>query len=140
MRASKVAWVLLAGLSGCASMPMPRSVADPVFVPRPCAFEATQVACGSVFVPEDHAAPQGRKIALNVIVFKALAPTPGDSAQFDLEGGPGFAVTDSAAFYAGDGEAYRRARDVVLVDMEDGKVLPAPQGDYHFTDAVTEHE
>jgi len=23
--------------------------------------------------------------------------------------------------------------------MEDGKVLPAPQGDYHFTDAVTEH-
>lgn len=117
MRASKIAWVLLAGLSGCASTPMPTTVVGPVFVPRPCAFEGTQVACGSVLVPEDHAAPQGRKIALNVIVFKALAPAPGDSAQFDLEGGPGFAVTDSAAFYASDGEAYRRARDVVLVDM-----------------------
>ena len=23
--------------------------------------------------------------------------------------------------------------------MEDGRVLPPPQGDYHFTDAVTEH-
>jgi len=38
-------------------------------------------------------------------------------AQYDLEGGPGFAATDFLAFYAGEGALYREKRDVVLADM-----------------------
>ena len=89
------------------------------FVERVCepAAQAQHVTCGTVDVPEDHAKPDGRKIALNVVVFHALEPGNVKAAQFDLEGGPGFAVTDSAGFYASDGEAYRQHRDVVLFDM-----------------------
>lgn len=89
------------------------------FVEQPCATQlvAAHARCGTISVPEDHERPDGRSIALNVIVFPALEPGPEPAAQFDLEGGPGFAVTDSAAFYAVDGEAYRRHRDVVLFDQ-----------------------
>lgn len=119
MRASKAVLALFAVASGgCASTPMPSPVAGPAFVPRPCASEiAEHVVCGSVLVPEDYTESNGRKIALNIIVFQALTPGSTKRAQFDLEGGPGFAVTDSAGFYATDGAAYRQKRDVVLVDM-----------------------
>jgi pimeloyl-ACP methyl ester carboxylesterase len=119
MRAAKAVLALFAGAScACVSMPMPGPVAGPAFVPHPCPGEiAERIDCVSVRVPESYAEPQGRKIALNAIVFRALAPEGTKAAQFDLEGGPGFAVTDSAAFYASDGAAYRRTRDVVLVDM-----------------------
>lgn len=92
---------------------------DPVFVAHACAADlaAAHVRCGSVSVPENRADPAGRTIALNVVVFEALDADESGSAQFDLEGGPGFAVTESAAFYASDGKAYRQHRDVVLVDM-----------------------
>jgi pimeloyl-ACP methyl ester carboxylesterase len=89
------------------------------FVAQPCdaALQAPSVTCGTVAVPEDYAKPQGRTIDLHVIDFHALEPGSEKAAQFDLEGGPGFAVTDSAVFYATDGEAYRQHRDVVLFDM-----------------------
>lgn len=89
------------------------------FVAKPCAPALAEAGarCGTVAVPENHSLPDGRRIGLNVIVFAALEPAAQKGAQFDLEGGPGFAVTESAEFYAGDGAAYRRFRDVVLVDM-----------------------
>jgi pimeloyl-ACP methyl ester carboxylesterase len=86
------------------------------FAQHPCAAELTGATCGSISVPEDYEHPS-RSIALNVIVFRASEPNREKAAQFDLEGGPGFAVTDSAGFYASDGAAYRKLRDVVLFDM-----------------------
>jgi pimeloyl-ACP methyl ester carboxylesterase len=94
--------------------------AAPVFDPRPCGEEAAKAAarCGVVYVPENHAKPHGRKIPLNVIVLPAtgVAQDP-TRAQYDLEGGPGFAATDFLAFYATDGAIYREHRDIVLADM-----------------------
>jgi pimeloyl-ACP methyl ester carboxylesterase len=89
------------------------------FAPKPCppALAAANAKCGSVAVPEDYSNRAGRVIALNVIVFNALANDGERAAQFDLEGGPGFAVTDSAALYVGEGARYRKDRDVVLADM-----------------------
>jgi len=106
-------------LAACSSPPQPQSATAFAFVAQPCApaFVSKDTACGSVVVPEDYASTSGRRISLNVIVFRALEPGVEKQAQFDLEGGPGFAVTDSADFYATDGEPYRRSRDVVLVDM-----------------------
>lgn len=71
-----------------------------------------------MYVPENHAKPHGRKIPLNVIVLPATgAPLDATRAQYDLEGGPGFAVTKFLEFYAGEGAPYRAHRDIVLADM-----------------------
>lgn len=106
-------------LAGCRAGPAPRSDSAFAFVPHACApaLANAKARCGHVRVPENHDAPSARQIDLDVIVFDALKPTGNDSAQFDLEGGPGFAVTDSAAFYATDGVGYRTDRAVVLADM-----------------------
>jgi pimeloyl-ACP methyl ester carboxylesterase len=86
---------------------------------RECAaaFAKGGALCGVVAVPENYADPGIRTISLNVVVFPATEPGRVKAAQFDIEGGPGFAVTESADFYATDGASYRRHRDVVLVDM-----------------------
>lgn len=96
-----------------------REKSAPLFVAKDCAASLAKAGavCGTVSVPENYAAPDGRRIDLNVIVFRAREPMRERNAQFDLEGGPGFAVTESAGFYATDGESYRQHRDVVLVDM-----------------------
>jgi pimeloyl-ACP methyl ester carboxylesterase len=105
--------------SGCHS---PSDTADPIgfqFVTHDCppALATANARCGYVAVPEDYSKRGGRTINLNVIVLNSLEPGGARAAQYDLEGGPGFAVTDSAAFYATDGAMYRTHRDVVLADM-----------------------
>jgi pimeloyl-ACP methyl ester carboxylesterase len=94
--------------------------AAPEFEPRECGATAAEAGarCGTVYVPEDHAKPHGRRIPLNVIVLPATArPPDAKRAQYDLDGGPGFAATDFLSFYAGEGARYREHRDVVLADM-----------------------
>jgi pimeloyl-ACP methyl ester carboxylesterase len=112
-------FLVAASLLGCHAHRSGVEVAGFRFMPATCApaLAEAHARCGTVAVPEDAATPAGRRIDLNVIVFDALEPGSERAAQFDLEGGPGFAVTDSAAFYAGDGIEYRRHRDVVLFDM-----------------------
>lgn len=92
---------------------------QPVFVEKACADERTaKVArCGTVSVPENREAPEGRTIALNVIVMPATLPGPHAPPLFDIEGGPGLPVTKNAEFYASVGIGYRARRDVVMVDQ-----------------------
>ena len=111
--------LILAMASGCR---LPSDAIDPIafqFVTQDCppALATANARCGFVAVPEDYSTWGGRNINLNVIVLKSLEPSGARDAQYDLEGGPGFAVTDSAAFYATDGAMYRTDRDVVLADM-----------------------
>jgi pimeloyl-ACP methyl ester carboxylesterase len=92
---------------------------DSAFVRQDCPPAAAVIGarCGHVQVPENHARPRGRQIALAVIVLPATSPNPNRKrAQYDLEGGPGFAVRDFLDFYASDGAIYRE-RDIVLADM-----------------------
>ena len=93
--------------------------ARPALEPRECSAEASAAGarCGVVYVPENHAKPRGRKIGLKVIVLPATGPANSGRAQYDLEGGPGFAATDFLGFYAGEGAMYRATRDIVLADM-----------------------
>jgi pimeloyl-ACP methyl ester carboxylesterase len=109
-------FLVVAALCGCQGA---REKSAPAFVAKDCATELAKAGatCGTVAVPENYAAPAGRRIDLEVMVFRARQANVGRNAQFDLEGGPGFAVTESADFYATDGESYRRNRDVVLFDM-----------------------
>lgn len=106
-----------AGLAACVSLAA--HARTPEFEVRECAPAAAAAAarCGVVYVPENHARPHGRKIALNVLLLPAADGVHRKVAQYDLEGGPGFAATDFLAFYASDGAPYRQSRDIVLVDM-----------------------
>src|SRR6187549_3162751 len=92
----------------------------PVFEPRPCeaAAKSAGARCGVIYVPEDQSRRHGRKIGLHVVVLPATGAARDDKrAQYDLEGGPGFATTDFLEFYAGEGAPYREKRDIVLADM-----------------------
>lgn len=92
-------------------------MAAPAIVPRDCpAALPAPVRCGSLEVPEDRARPEGRKIALNIVILPATGPVR-LPPLFDLEGGPGLPSTHSTPFYLSDGAAYRAGRDVVLVDQ-----------------------
>ncbi len=91
----------------------------PVFVERPCQKERLRevARCGSVTVPEDRGIVGGRTIKLNVVILPPTSPHSDLPPQYDLEGGPGLAVTPSADFYLSDGAAYRARREIVLVDQ-----------------------
>ncbi|GAA4711423.1 alpha/beta fold hydrolase [Sphingomonas lutea] len=102
--------VLAAALAAPSALP-----AAPHFETRPCLAPAVpRAVCGTVVVPEDRARPDGRRIALNVIVLKSATPAT-LPPLFDIEGGPGLPSTRSLGFYAGNGVA--KGRDVVLVDQ-----------------------
>ncbi|HEX5510936.1 MAG TPA: hypothetical protein VFX41_04425, partial [Actinomycetales bacterium] len=59
---------------------------------RPCQFNTdtgTRTGeCGTLVVPENHANPQSRLIALPVVRLRARTSQPGEPV-FYLEGGPG---------------------------------------------------
>src|SRR5687768_8291206 len=92
---------------------------QPAFVDEPCVdTRLTAIAqCGTVEVLENRAEPDGRRISLNVIVLRATSPGPHLPPLFDIDGGPGLAVTKNASFYLADGAAYRARRDVVMIDQ-----------------------
>ena len=91
--------------------------ASPAIVAHDCPPPiASRARCGTLEVPEDRARPEGRKIALNLIIIPAAGPVR-LPPLFDLEGGPGLPSTHSVGFYLTDGAAYRAGRDVVLIDQ-----------------------
>ena len=111
--------VLLAATSalvvGCSTEPD----WTPAFEAKPCpaALAGFPIVCGDVRVPENHVLPDGRMLSLNVVVLRTAAKSHRNEAQFELDGGPGLAVVETAAFYATDGAMYRERRDIVFVDM-----------------------
>lgn len=103
-------------LLGCGAEPEgPRSrvAMEPCFVPGVRA----PAKCGTVSVPEDPAAPSGRKIELQVVVLPALASAPEPDPVFFLAGGPGQAATQIAGFAIGAADRLRERRDFVFVDQ-----------------------
>jgi pimeloyl-ACP methyl ester carboxylesterase len=102
----------LAALPARAESPGPRI--DLSSCPVPGVAETAQ--CGTLEVPENRDLPDGRRIALKVMVIPAIEPK-GAAPLFDLAGGPGMAATIGADFYLTAGRAMRAHRDVVLVDQ-----------------------
>jgi pimeloyl-ACP methyl ester carboxylesterase len=85
----------------------------------PCRVDGLDatVRCATLEVPEDPAAPEGRRITLRLVVLPALGSEPAPDPIFVLTGGPGQAATESAAAFAEDLAASRARRDLVLVDQ-----------------------
>ena len=75
------------------------------------------VRCGRLVIPENWYQPQGRKIALNVVVMPMIGRGPEQAPVFWLEGGPGVPGTISAALYSTDLKFHRERRAVVLFDQ-----------------------
>lgn len=73
--------------------------------------------CGVVEVPEDRSNPEGRTIALDVLVLPATEPGGPPDPLFILAGGPGQAATDLAPLLARALENVHRRRDLVFVDQ-----------------------
>jgi pimeloyl-ACP methyl ester carboxylesterase len=89
---------------------------------RPCtlapefAVSSVEAQCGTLSVPEDRAAPDGRKIELAI----AWVPTDDGEAEdpvFMLAGGPGQSARDSYPSVATAFREIRRKRHVILVDQ-----------------------
>jgi pimeloyl-ACP methyl ester carboxylesterase len=88
--------------------------------PRPLApfeIEGKSVACGTVSVPEDHARPNGRRIALSFMVFKSRSLAPAPDAVVHLHGGPGVGIVERVALTSTLFEGLRARRDLVAFDQ-----------------------
>ncbi len=80
-------------------------------------IEGQTVICGAISVPEDHAAPQGRRIELEFAVLKSRSSYPDPDPLIHLHGGPGGGVVDQIAGYAQVFGPWRQTRDVILFDQ-----------------------
>lgn len=116
---------LAVALAASAAWPAPARAADP---PRPLRLAPCQLAhpvradrvaarCGTLEVPEDHARPGGRTLALRVAVVASQAPSKAPDPVFFLAGGPGQAATEVYPAVAPALARANRWRDVVLVDQ-----------------------
>ncbi len=80
-------------------------------------FSVLSAECGTLEVPENPAAPEGRKISLRVARVPAINRRKTPDPLFILAGGPGMAAS---TMYAGTAPAFariQRNRDIVLVDQ-----------------------
>lgn len=83
------------------------------------AFDLTliEARCGRLDVPENPAAPRGRRIGLRVAVVPAVSTRKRPDPLFVLAGGPGMAATSFYASVAPAFDRIHRDRDIVLVDQ-----------------------
>lgn len=76
-----------------------------------------EVLCGKHEVYEDRVGRTGRKISLNLVVARSLAPTAKPDPLFVLAGGPGQAATEVAERLMPTFDRIRRNRDIVFLDQ-----------------------
>jgi pimeloyl-ACP methyl ester carboxylesterase len=77
-------------------------------------FEAK---CGVLQVEENRDAPNGRTIALSILVAPATSRTPASDPVFLLAGGPGQGAASLAPMILHEFAEVRRDRDLVFVDL-----------------------
>lgn len=98
----------------------PQSPVTQIACPRPfpvTEIEGKTVFCGTVLVPEDHAEPQGRKIALKFMVMKSWSQYPEPDPLVYLQGGPGGSAFSILNKLGKVFEPWRKTRDIVFWDQ-----------------------
>lgn len=122
MRRAAFSLIILALLaSACAPQPAGLALTRSMDL-QPCSLvvgKETQVnaQCGTLSVPENPQDPQGRRIALHVVVVPAVKRTPERDALFLLAGGPGQSAVEAFPALLGFFFNIRQGRDIVLVDQ-----------------------
>ncbi|MDO9337956.1 MAG: alpha/beta hydrolase [Caulobacter sp.] len=111
---------LLVAALACAglSLAAPALAAKPVYEPAPCVGDfganLNRASCGILTVDEARGTESKRRVAIPVVVIKALQPRAGQPPVFYLQGGPGGAAA------AGAGRIARSplAKDMIAVDQD----------------------
>lgn len=118
---TRIWWVVVvAACGGARNVGAPSGArAAPAIALRACHVPhvADELRCGTLDVPEDRAHPEGRHLALPVVVLPAHAGRGRGVPLFSLQGGPGIAATMGAPIFATELAAFRDVGDVVLVDQ-----------------------
>lgn len=85
-------------------------------LPQKRSAATTAAFCAAFEVPEDRAAPDGRKLAMNLAVIRSTEAAADDFIVF-LAGGPGQAAIETWPQIAGALEPARKRRHVLLLDQ-----------------------
>ncbi|WP_172293710.1 alpha/beta fold hydrolase [Pseudoruegeria sp. HB172150] len=80
-------------------------------------IEGQTVICGTISVPEDHEAPEGRRIDLAFTVLKSHSDYPSPDPLVHLHGGPGGGIMGNFAGFAQVFDPFRQTRDLVMFDQ-----------------------
>jgi pimeloyl-ACP methyl ester carboxylesterase len=90
---------------------------SPCQLSHPLVSARVSARCGTLVVPEDRAAPGGRKIALAIAVVDAESPKAAPDPVFVLAGGPGQAIREVFPVLGSAFGRIVRSRALVLVDQ-----------------------
>ncbi|MCC1480781.1 alpha/beta hydrolase [Roseibaca sp. Y0-43] len=80
-------------------------------------IEGETLICGTVSVPEDHDAPEGRRLELLFTVMKSHSEVPEPDPLLYLHGGPGMGNMNGIAGLAQYFDGWRQTRDVITFDQ-----------------------
>lgn len=83
----------------------------------PFGLNHVKARCGNLAVPENPAAPDGRRIELNIAVVPATSPNAAPDPVVLLAGGPGQAATEAYAGLPGAFKGLNEHHDILLVDQ-----------------------
>jgi hypothetical protein len=84
---------------------------------RKCAIEGQAVRCGTLRVPENPGASDGRVLSVGILIAPRTGAAAPREPMFVLTGGPGAAATSDAEFFLDMLRPVRAAHDVVLMDQ-----------------------
>lgn len=90
---------------------------EPCSLPSIAGGQNTEALCATFVVPENAAAPNGRKIGLNIAWLPVAKGDATGDPVFFLAGGPGQAATEHATTVDATLREVRKQRDVILVDQ-----------------------
>lgn len=90
---------------------------EPCSLPSIAGGTNTEALCATFDVPENTAAPGGRKIGLNIAWLPVAKGDGTGDPVFFLAGGPGQAATEHATTVNATLREVRKQRDVILVDQ-----------------------
>ncbi len=118
LRSARATAALAAACLGAAACGDGGGAARPSLAFAECRLPRLPIAaqCGTLEVPENRAAPHGRRITLTVAVLRANTLSPRPDPLFMLAGGPGQAATFLGPFAAQMTDV-RKDRDIILVDQ-----------------------
>lgn len=80
-------------------------------------IEGETMICGTVNVPENHEAPDGKRIDLVFTVLKSHSKVPEPDPFLYLHGGPGLGNMNGLAGLADFFDGWRQSRDVITFDQ-----------------------
>ena len=111
------------------------AMAGATITPNDCAFlihgdddpreRLGEFECGTLDVPENWSAPEGRRLQIGYVVLKSTGAQPMPDPVIHLGGGPGISALSQAESWAGVFAVLREGRDVVLFDQR-GARLSSP--------------